>query len=52
VGLQNLSDEAIIGVEKGKALTLGFGILIHSEKDEKTVDLHTAYRDYLELKKE
>jgi len=47
----NLNDEVVINMKKGKALTLGFGILIHSAEDEKTIDLHAAYREYLKLKR-
>jgi len=39
-------------VEPGKSLRLGFGILLHSSNNEKAIDLDTAYRDYLKIKRE
>ena len=46
----HLGDEARTVVEPGESLSLGFGILIHSGVNEASVDLQTAYRDYLRLK--
>ena len=47
-----LGDKARTPVEPDASLSLGFGILIHRAANEASVDLHTAYKDYLGLKDE
>jgi len=46
----NLGAAGKVIVNKGKPLRLSFGILLHSSKDEKSIDLAGAYKDYLKIR--
>lgn len=41
-----------VTVKKGKVFSLSYGILLHADKNEDTLDLATAYQDYLKLRQQ
>jgi hypothetical protein len=48
----NLGGAGKVIVDEGKSLHLSFCILLHSSKDEKSIDLDAAYKDYLKIRTE
>jgi hypothetical protein len=48
----NLGAAGKVIVNKGESLSLRFGILLHSSKDETSIDLGAAYKDYLKIRTE
>jgi len=46
-----IGDSSKIRGAANQKLSIRYGILLHSASDAKVIDLHAAYRDYLQVRK-